>query len=49
MKDTISDENLSLYWEWYPYNEYEELLDAGQIVLDDGDDEEEEEDLEAVG
>ena len=48
MKDTISDENLSLYWEWYPYNEYEELLDAGQIVLDDGDDEEEE-DLEAVG
>ena len=47
MKDTISDENLSLYWEWYPYNEYEELLDAGQIVLDDGDDEEE--DLEAVG
>ena len=40
---TIKEENLQLYWEWYPYNEYEELLNAGQINLDDDDDEEDEE------
>ena len=35
IRQTVSDENLQLYWEYYPYNEYQELLDAGQIVLDD--------------
>ena len=47
IRQTVSDENLQLYWEWYPYNEYEELLDAGQIVLDDtseGEEDEEDED-----
>ena len=42
IRQTVSDENLQLYWEWYPYNEYEELLDAGQIVLDDTSEGEEE-------
>ena len=48
IKDVIKDDNLVLYWEWYPYNEYEELLDAGQITLEDeyGDEEEEDEDDE---
>ena len=46
IKDVIKDDNLLLYWEWYPYNEYEELLDAGQITLEDEyeDEEDEEED-----
>ena len=40
IKSVIKDDNLLLYWEWYTYNEYEELLDAGLIP----DEEEEEED-----
>ena len=35
VKEVVKDDNLMLYWEWYPYNEYEELLDAGQITLED--------------
>ena len=40
IRNVIKDENLNIYWEYYPYNEYEELLDAGLINFDDDDDEE---------
>ena len=43
IKNVIKDDNLSLYWEWYPYNEYEELMEAG--LIPDESDEEELEDL----
>ena len=33
-----------LYWEWYPYNEYEELMEAG-LIPDESDEEEFEEDF----
>ena len=47
IKEVIKDDNLMLYWEWYGYNEYEELLDAGQITLeDDYEDEDEDEEEE---
>jgi len=39
IKSVIKEENLLLYWEWYPYNEYEELLDAGQIRLESDEEE----------
>lgn len=42
IKSVIKDDNLLLYWEWYPYNEYEELLEAG-LIPDDDDEEEEDE------
>ncbi len=45
IKNLCKEENLLLYWEWYPYNEYEELLEAGQIP-DESDDDEQEEDVE---
>jgi hypothetical protein len=44
IKDTVKEENLSLYWEWYPYNEYEELMESGHIVEDDSTSGDEEED-----
>lgn len=43
VQHVITDDNLMLYWEYYPYNEYEELLDAGQITLENEYEEEEEE------
>ena len=39
IRDVIKDNNLVLYWEWYPYSEYEELFEAGLIPEDDDDDE----------
>ena len=39
IKNVIKDDNLSLYWEWYPYNEYEELMEAG-LIPDESDEEE---------
>ena len=44
VQDVITDDNLILYWEYYAYNEYEELLDAGQIILENEYEEEEDED-----
>ena len=44
VQHVITDDNLMLYWEYYPYNEYEELLDAGQITLENEYEEEEEDD-----
>ena len=41
IKNIVKDENLELYWEYYPYNEYQELLEAG-LIPDDSDEEEEE-------
>ena len=41
----IKNENLQLYWDWYPYNEYEELLEAGQIPMDNSEEEEDDENL----
>ena len=38
IKKVIKDENILLYWEWYPYSEYEELYEAGQIPDDEGED-----------
>ena len=40
IKATIKDENLLVYFEWYPYNEEEEaLLEAGYLNIDSEDDE----------
>ncbi len=44
VKKVIQDENLMLYWEWFPYNEYEELLEAGLIPEDDDDEEADDDD-----
>lgn len=38
IKACIRDDNLLLYWEWYPYIEYEELLEAGLIPSEDEED-----------
>ena len=40
IKNIVKDENLQLYWEYYPYSEYEELMDAG-LIPDESDEEEE--------
>ena len=43
IKRTIKEENLSVYFEWYPYNEAEEaLLEAGYLNLESEDEESEE-------
>ena len=43
IKRTIKEENLSVYFEWYPYNEAEEaLLEAGYLNLESEEEESEE-------
>ena len=44
IKNVIKEDNLMLYWEWYPYNEYQELMEAG-LIPDESDEEEFEEDF----
>ena len=40
IRATIKEENLSVYFEWYPYSEEEEaLLEAGYLNIDSEDDE----------